>query len=290
MAAIVPTTRDRLEVFEGFKQAWNDLFVKHDVTPIVIMDGDEQYLTEGWDGLQITAEDLLGKDFDLIYKKDTACKNLGLYYCALNPQIDTILIFDDDTRPIGDPIQDHLDILGQKTSISWYSTANYPMRGFPYGVREEARIVVSHGVWEGVPDLDAPTQLVTGIPEDIEYGKDVIPRGILFPFCGMNVALLREAIPTLYFAPPWGTMSRCDDIFGGILMKRELDKLDKAVVTGFARVFHERASNVFKNLQKESLFIELNETFWKGDTSHPYFSEYLPKFERWKQLTSPLIA
>jgi reversibly glycosylated polypeptide/UDP-arabinopyranose mutase len=160
------------------------------------------------------------------------------------------------------------------------------MRGFPYGIRDEATVALSHGVWEGVPDFDAPTQLVNGV-HDVYFPKIIVPQGVLFPMCGMNVAVTREAIPYLYFAPPWREMGRCDDIFGGINLKRDFDKLGLAVATGYARVRHDRASNVFSNLHKEGLFIKLNETYWTGDNSHEYFAEYESKLKRWQELLLP---
>lgn len=279
MAVIVPTTQDRMNVFNTFMDAWHDLLNKHNAKVLIIFDGDKQHLLTG-EGEEVTAESLLGDDADLIYSHDTACKNLGLAYCAKHPEIDRIIILDDDVRPTGDPIQDHLDVLGKPVATSWFSTASEYMRGFPYGIRNEAEVALSHGVWTGVPDFDAPTQLIKGV-HDVYFPKAIIPKGTLFPMCGMNLGLTRKALPYLYFAPPWHEMSRCDDIFGGIMLKRAFDDNGLAVATGYATVNHERASNVFSNLHKEGLFIKLNETFFKGDISHPYFSEYLPKYHRW---------
>jgi len=283
LAIVVPTTSDRREVYGEFLDAWQPLIEKHDAFLVTIFDGDDQYLL-AQNGDERTAKDLLGKNADLISKKDTACKNLGLYYLTKYPMLETIIILDDDVRPIGDTIQDHLDILRQPVATSWLSTASEYMRGFPYGIRLEAHVALSHGVWEGVPDFDAPTQLVKGINHLVEYPKVIVPKNVLFPMCGMNIAITREALPYLYFAPPWREMARCDDIFAGINLKREFDQRGLAVATGYARVRHDRASNVFTNLHKEGLFIKLNETYWTGDNSHEYFREYESKLKRWQKL------
>lgn len=290
LAVICPTTQSRSAIYADFLKNWEAVFAKHNVLLLTIFDGDDQTMQIGNGGAVIDAAELLGKNKDLIYHNDTACKNLGLYYCALHPEIETIIILDDDVAPVGDPIAQHIAVLGQRVPISWVSTASHYMRGFPYGIREEAEIALSHGVWDGVPDLDAPTQLTRGIPADIVYPTMVIPKHSLFPMCGMHLALTRKALPHLYFAPPWQGMSRCDDIFAGILLKRALDQNNLAVATGYARVHHKRASNVYENLKKEALFIQLNESFWSGDTSHPYFAEYLPKAKRWTDLLTPLLT
>src|SRR4030095_7177687 len=62
-------------------------------------------------------------------------------------------------------------------------------RGCPK-VAAEIRTVVTHGLWNGVPDLDGETQLrnegmrVTFPPHSVQ-----VPPGILFPMCGMHLQL-----------------------------------------------------------------------------------------------------
>lgn len=290
LAVIVPTVHpSRGEVYKRFMESWSDLFLKHDVYLITIYDGEEpQILTS--DGHEDSAETLLGTDSDLIYNRTTAVKNLGLAYFMKRTEIENVLILDDDVRPIGDPIADHLKIIGQKTPLSWMTTMYPYPRGMPYKVRDEATVTVSHGVWEGVPDLDAPTQLVNGVT-DYSFPQFIVPKSTLIPFCGMNVMLSRQAVPYLYFAPPWSAegevMNRNDDIWGGIMLKRSLDDTNQAMATGYSKILHERASNVYDSLIREALFIKLNETFFEGDVSHPYFQEYLNKAERWQKLWQP---
>lgn len=285
LVVVTPTIKSRQAVYDEFVRSWSHLFNKHNVLFVTVWDGDNQHIEDS-NGFVMTTEQIMGKDSDLIAVRDGSCKNLGLVYASKHTNCTEVLILDDDVRPIGDTIQDHLDILGKKVATSWLSTASEYMRGFPYGIRDEATVALSHGVWEGVPDFDAPTQLVNGV-HDVYFPKIIVPQGVLFPMCGMNVAVTREAIPYLYFAPPWREMGRCDDIFGGINLKRDFDKLGLAVATGFARVRHDRASNVFSNLHKEGLFIKLNETYWTGDNSHEYFAEYELKLKRWQELLLP---
>jgi len=282
LVVVTPTIKSRQPVYDEFVRSWAELFKKHNVLFVTVWDGDNQHIEDS-NGVEMTTEQIMGKDSDLIAVRDGSCKNLGLVYAMKYTDCTEVLLLDDDVRPIGDTIQDHLDILRQTVATSWLSTASEYMRGFPYGIRNEATVGLSHGVWEGVPDFDAPTQLVKGV-HDVYFPKVIVPKGVLFPMCGMNVAVTREAMPYLYFAPPWNEMGRNDDIFGGINLKREFDKLGLAVATGYARVRHDRASNVFSNLHREGLFIKLNETYYLGDTSHPYFEEYHSKLKRWQNV------
>lgn len=227
----------------------------------------------------------MGKYADCITNHNGGVRNLGFAYVAKYlPEVETIITLDDDVIPMGDPIQDHLDALECRVPTSWMSTCSEYTRGFPYSIREESEVVLSHGVWDGVADWDAPTQLVLGEQREVQFYRGPIPRGVLFPMCIMNVAFKRCMLPYMYQAPasPELNVGRMDDIFCGILAKREIDRRDWAAVTGMSVVFHTRASNVFKNLQKEALGIELNETFWQGDESHPYFAQYRAKLDHWK--------
>jgi reversibly glycosylated polypeptide/UDP-arabinopyranose mutase len=274
IAVVVPTIRD----MQPFMQAWTPLFEKHDVELLVVYDGEVPKVRNE------TVNTLMGEYKDCIVNFNGGVRNLGFAYVAkFLLDVEVIITLDDDEVPINDPIQDHLDALNQRVPVSWMSTASEYMRGFPYGIRDEAEVVLSHGVWEGVADWDAPTQLVQG-NHPVEFPKMPIPKGIYFPMCIMNVAFKRKMLPYMYQAPPIPEMNigRADDIFCGILAKREIDKQGWAAVTGYARVNHQRASNVYSNLNKEAKTIELMETFWQGDESHPYFEIYREKLEQWQ--------
>jgi reversibly glycosylated polypeptide/UDP-arabinopyranose mutase len=274
IAAVIPTIRPNR--IKEFKEAWGPLFEKHDVFVILVRDGDD---------LRVRAKPVMGKYTDLIYNLSDCCRNLGFAYVAKYlPEIETIITLDDDTKPIGDPIQDHLDTLERRVPVSWMYIASQFTRGFPYEVRHEAEVVLSHGVWEGIKDYDAPTQLVKG-NMDCDFYQGPIYKGVYYPMCGMNLAFKRKLLPYMYFAPmgPKAGLDRFADIWCGIESKKVIDQKGWAVVTGYAKVQHERASNVYKNLQKEALGIELNEGFWKGIEDHPYFKLYAEKRRRWEE-------
>ena len=276
IAIVIPTIRD----MNPFMKAWQPLFDKHDVYLVVVKDGENPTI-DGW-GAGI----IMGQYKSAITNFNGGVRNLGFAYVAKYlTEVEYIITLDDDTRPIGDPIQDHIDVLSTYKPVSWFSTASEYMRGFPYKVREEAEVVLSHGVWEGVADWDAPTQLVKGSHREVDFPKCPIPKGIYFPMCIMNVGFKRKMLPYMFQAPPAPEMNigRTDDIYCGILAKREIDEKGWAAVTGYARVHHERASNVYANLNAEAKTIELMETFWQGDETHPYFKIYREKLKLWQQ-------
>ena len=286
IAVVVPTIRP--ENFRKFLAKWKNLFEKHNVLLLPVLDGDNPYVTERY--ANDFYQEFLGKDADLIYNFNDGVRNLGFAYIAkYYPQIKTIMTFDDDTEPCGDTIQDHLNALNQKVPISWISTTDGYTRGFPYGIREEAEVVLSHGVWEGVPDYDAPTQLTTK-PHEVYFNNGAIPKGIFYPMCGMNIAFKRKMLPYMYFAPMGHKvgLDRFADIWCGVNSKKEIDKRGWAVVTGQATVLHKRASNVFTNLKKEAPGLELNETYWQGDISgNPkYFKLYQDSYKRWQKFVN----
>jgi reversibly glycosylated polypeptide/UDP-arabinopyranose mutase len=117
-----------------------------------------------------------------------------------------------------------------------------------------------------------------------------IPKGVFYPMCGMNIAFKRKMLPYMYFAPMGHRvgMDRFGDIWCGIESKKVIDKKGWAVITGLASVKHKRASNVFTNLVKEAKGLGLNETYWKGDKTDPYFKLYADCRKRWKTMIQNL--
>lgn len=283
IAVIVPTVDYRKEIFDKFMEAWRPLFVVHQVRFIKVLDGEEPKLYDG--DKEYSVKDIMGKYGSCLTNFNAGIRNLGFAYVAKYlPKIEYIITLDDDEVPIGDPIQDHITQLQRKVPVSWISTAvdDYT-RGFPYGIRDEAEVVLSHGVWEGVADWDAATQLVKGSHRPVEFYRGPVPKGIYFPVCSMNLAFKRCMLPYIYQAPWALGIKRFDDILTGVEAKREIDKHGWAAVTGYARVYHERASNVFSNLENEAPGMRLNEQFWQGDESHPYFAEYRKGLKTWQK-------
>lgn len=300
IAVVVPTIRE--DSYRRFLDEWSELFEFHNVQLIVIKDGDEPIVISGTATTKNT-KDIMGGNSDLIFNKNDGVRNLGFALIAQHmPEVEYIITLDDDCYPIrgSDPIQDHIDALNIRVPVSWMSTASHYMRGFPYAVRKEAEVVLSHGIWEGVPDYDAPTQLMGDnysadfepVKPPLTYYKGPIPKNTLFPMCIMNVAFKRKMLPYMYQAP-MGVgvgLDRFADIWSGIHAKRAIDEHGWAAVTGYSTIHHSRASDVFVNLKKEAKGIGLNETYWSGDESDPYFKLYEEKRNKWKSFIERALS
>lgn len=284
IAVIVPTIRE--EKLKDFIKEWTPLFLKHKVNLYVVRDGQYPMLRvfkyakkdEAYSSQMLSVKDVMGKYSNLIYNFNDGVRNLG-FAQAYKDGADIFISLDDDTLPGGDTIQDHLDILNTRQPISYMnSTDDVYMRGFPYWAREEAPVMFSHGVWNGVYDFDASTQLVLGTPQP-RHRKMPVPKGILMPVCVMNVAFKRKVLPYYYQAPMFGDMNRFADIFSGWEVKKSIDENNWAMVTGYAKVNHNRASNPFVNLIKEAKGISLNEEYGKDE----YFKLYQKNIKLWQQ-------
>jgi hypothetical protein len=130
--------------------------------------------------------------------------------------------------------------------------------------------------------------------EKVNFYKGVIPKGIYFPCCGMNLAFRREVLPYIYFAPVgnFKGAERFDDIFMGIIMINEFSKKNWGIVTGYAKVNHDRASNVFTSLEKECVGIRHNEFFWKdpyGYKGDKWFNDFRNKYKKWTKLANKYV-
>lgn len=280
-------------------------------------------------------------DPSLFCRRTDACRNLG-FVAAARLGATHVLTLDDDVAPltydpderVADPVQAHLDALDRRYPLSWTNTAHDTdlyLRGVPYGVRTEAPAMLSHGVWVGTPDFDGETQLRlenyqdpymaptpvkrpnNGLPYSLPYYVGPVPRGALFPLCGMNVMVRREALPYLYFAPMGADsgapdLHRFADIFMGVFLKREFDRLGWACVTGYSTVLHTRASDAAKNFEQEKLGREwmervgvwsrIDNEVWKltaaqnpsdvDEREWSYFRSYADKRARYADLINSL--
>jgi hypothetical protein len=178
IVCVVPTCRP--ESHAKFVAAWTPLFTKHRVTLVTVWDGEEPRvvlnLPEGGygTGLDITTTPHMAEVWrdhrDLFCRRTDAVRNLG-FVAAARMDPDYVLTLDDDCYPcvindptsralaanLLDPIQSHLDALQRRVPLGWMNTAHDTdlyLRGVPYGVRAEAPVMLSHGVWVGTPDFD----------------------------------------------------------------------------------------------------------------------------------------
>lgn len=269
---VVPTNRpDRVS---NFLKAWRNSGQWNETTNVIVVEdgperspGIEAETHVCWTDIR----DDLGDDRWIISRKDSGIRCYG-YYLAYKAGADVIVTLDDDCMP--EPGQNlvggHLANL-TKTTRWCGSMPGVRTRGIPWieqGILSTVKI--SHGLWCGVPDLDAVQSLNSrGTPLLTDFRPQcpihVIPHGQYFPMCGMNLAFWRDATPLMYF-PIMGEgwpYRRFDDIWCGLIAKKVCDHLGWHIVSGEPYVRHERASGIMANLVKEAPGISTNEWFWK---------------------------
>lgn len=208
------------------------------------------------------------KDKAWIIPRKTDCVRSYGYLKAYQEGFDYIMTMDDDCYPVHDEpywVSGHVDELN-KCDSRWINTLeSTKVRGVPFENTGSVPVAISHGLWTNIPDLDAVTQLTT--EQTDELGLDLyIPMEKYYPMCGMNLAWKAEVTPAMYFmlmGKEYG-IDRFGDIWAGLISKRIADHLGYTVHSGYPLVRHDKASNVFTNLEKEARGIGINETLWEA--------------------------
>jgi len=293
ISIIVPTIRENSIL--RFLNEWNAIFQKENINLIIIEDNPQKTFDIKKDSYKFIInhyswkdiEKDLGKDNWIIPRRTSAIKSYG-FWKAYQENSDLIIALDDDCYPIENYLKNF-----QKTNLiqiyknnlfknkfketAWISTINQIRpRGLPYKGLERiinsGQIILNHGLWANIPDLDAKTQLsIKTIPKIEKYFvNQLIPQGKYFPMCGMNIGWKKELAPTMYFMlmgkdkneKSWG-FDRFDDIWAGIFVKKICDHLGYRIISGYPVVWHDRASDPYKNLEKEKTGIKVNEYLWQ---------------------------
>ncbi|MCC6619500.1 MAG: hypothetical protein IT341_10740 [Chloroflexi bacterium] len=262
---VVPNHLPHLDVLD----AWADVLGS---TPVIVVQdvGPKPRAPAGLDVTIVDHDDIaaaLGSDAWIIPSQTSACRSYG-YYLAWQRRPDYIVTIDTDCYPDGSNLLwGHAANLRRNVTLDWVNSgAGLYYRGFPYRIRDASPVTLSHGLWSGVPDFDAATWLhnpnVRLRPAD---GTRVIPRHSFFPMCGMNLAWRTELTPAMYFGlfgPAYG-FDQYDDIWAGVLVKRVMDHLGLAAISGYPSVEHRKQSNVYVNLVKQAPGLAMNEHFWR---------------------------
>jgi len=230
----------------------------------------------------------LGKDAWIIPRRTSAIKSYG-FLRAYAGGADYIWTLDDDCFPDRGyeyPYVASVIRLLQRDQPddSWFNTiANaglYP-RGYPYGIRQDRQpVMIHHGLWSGVPDLDGITALEHHkLRLKTKHETERVPTGRFFPMCGMNLAFRAEITPAMYFMLQ-GRMrntehspvtdatrplpfDRFDDIWAGLFVKKVCDHLGYAVTTGGPSIYHTKESDPTQRVIKEGPGIAIHELLWR---------------------------
>ena len=230
-------------------------------------------------------ERILGPKASCISFRDSACRCFG-FLVSRRRYVYTI---DDDCFVARDPrglpvdaLAQHLRNLLSPSTPYFFNTLYDPyrsgsdfVRGYPFSLRSGRPTAVSHGLWLDVPDYDAPTQLAKPLERNATYVDAVltIPRGSLYPMCGMNLAFDRELVgPAMWFGlqGEGQPLGRYDDMWAGWCSKVVCDHLGYGCKTGLPYVSHSKASDPFVNLRKEYKGI-----FWQEELV-PFFQRLSP--------------
>jgi hypothetical protein len=283
---VIPTIRE--EQFQEFLKSFKSLFDTYLHTLIVVEDNPTKTfkIEKGAYGFNI--QHYSWKEIDKELKQDswiiprrTDCIRSFGFLKAYQLNVPIILTLDDDVRYNGTDIFDayNFGFSIKYNSSPFFDTAviggNIFMRGYPFKYRSTSPVLIQWGMWEGVPDMDGITQLQYPIVNYTipTFAKDRIiniPKGAHVTGCIMNCAFKREVTPAMYQllmgqdnkGNKW-PYDRWGDIWSGHIAKKYVEDNLKgtAVINYRACVKHERASNVYKNIEKESSGYPINECF-----------------------------
>ena len=141
-----------------------------------------------------------------------------------------------------------------------------PSRGTPFAERTiQLPVAASMGFWTKVGDYDAPSQLVYGATHPMQFRREAITQRY-FALCGMNLAFRpADWLPWCQFID----VPRFDDIWMGWLWMREAYRRGYCFNLAGPLVRHSRQSNVWRNLEHETKYLERSETLWRDIATHP---------------------
>lgn len=274
---VIPTIRN-LDFLKSWKNEFKDcigIIVEDHKTKEI--ETPSKYFAKTYHYTWSDIKKTLGKDEWIIPRKNAGIRSFG-FLMSHRLGLDFTMTLDDDCFPVPNQnfVKGHLENLSLIAPEKWFPS--YPnknicyTRGFPYLVRNKKEVVLSHGLWTNILDLDAPTQLLNqNLKLDTNFPLiEFIPENYYFPMCSMNLAFKTKIAPLMYFllmgsdqnGNQWG-FDRFDDIWAGIFSKKIIDHLNMAVANGSPFVEHKKASNVFQNLKKEAAGIEINEEIFK---------------------------
>ncbi|CAN1313203.1 Probable UDP-arabinopyranose mutase 2 [Linum perenne] len=260
---VIPTIRNL-----DFLEKWRPFFQPYHL--IIVQDGDPSKVIkvpEGFDYELYNRKDInriLGPKASCISFKDSACRCFG-FMVSKKKYIYTI---DDDCFVATDPsghqinaLEQHIKNLLSPSTPNFFNTLYDPyregadfVRGYPFSLRE-------------VRIDDQQCRYVDAVL--------TIPKGTLFPMCGMNLAFNRELVgPALYFGlmGDGQPIGRYDDMWAGWCVKVICDHMGWGIKTGLPYIWHSKASNPFVNLKKEYKGI-----YWQEEIIPFFQSLKLPK-------------
>lgn len=243
VAVVVPTCR-------GFK-------VPEQTIPVdwyIVHDGSK-YQVDG------AAKHILWPDPGMYGHKSSSIRGAGIKQ-AYEDGAEYIITVDDDCHIPLDWAESHVSA-GVDTSV-WTNTIEGPkVRGYPDDPTH-VHVAITHGVWDGVPDLSGKTQLALQGALYRHRGRFEAIQAP-FPMSSMNVGFPALVAPLMYFWPMGDRepFDRYEDIWCGMVAQKVLEHHGCRFVNGGAVVYHKRASDTHANIEKEAPGAEVHENLWK---------------------------
>jgi hypothetical protein len=229
----------------------------------------------------------LYEEFANIFHKSSACRVLGHIY-AYAAGYDVVIGLDSDCIVPFNFVEDHLKSLNTKMNGGWINPLSgsglYP-RGFPYSMRNW-KTVANMGMWENVLDLNGKDRNPHE-PKRIATAKFNAPAPI--PFSGMNFAITKEALFGFLFLPNFEYVERpamvdgkevnyrwqfrrIDDIWGGYIFQKLLNKLRLGVTYGMPVVWHDTVVIAAEDAAEEEAMYKYEDEFMAVVDSLTHFT------------------
>lgn len=217
-----------------------------------------------------------GRHYAAMPHKSAASRNIG-HYIAFKEGFDVIVALDYDCGTSPGWLATHLAALTAVTSApalrpvaenGWVNSINqrFPdgqtvyARGYPYECRTPelaavtpttatGEVKINMGVWDGILDLNGIDKFYGGEPGDpgVAQGNNQIALGNI-PVCGMNTAFTADLTPAYFFLPDlWVNgwqLSRHDDIWGGYIVKKLMDRRGDLFAFGLPVVRHTKQTKL----------------------------------------------
>lgn len=213
-------------------------------------------------------EHYAGVHYEAMPHRSAASRNFG-HYWAYKEGFEVIVALDYDCGTRDGWLGQHLSCLTEVTGapavkpvvedgwVNSIESEEFYARGYPYELRspELSQVVdttatgtvkLNMGVWDRVLDLNGIDKLWKEPPADpgLRGERNQIALGNI-PVCGMNTAFTADLTPAYYFLPDrWvnGTwqLSRHDDIWGGYVLKKLMDRKGDLFSYGRPVVEHTR--------------------------------------------------
>ncbi len=244
--------------------------ISEDVPIIVVDDSDGHLATPPRGNVRFfdysAQRKYMGDHYPAIPHKSAATRNFG-HYVAYREGYDVIIALDYDCRAKPNWLADHLAALGPVVDApalraNWINSIEQPgiyARGYPYEYRNaeaaptaelaSGNVALNMGLWDNILDLNGVDKLQRDVPADPgpSGGRSQIALGNI-PVCGMNTAFLADLTPAYFFLPDiwiegW-QLSRHDDIWGGYILKKLMDKRGDLFAYGKPVVEHTKQTNL----------------------------------------------